>query len=713
MHGVLLWSAVAIAALAAATATFLVIAAPTDLVRDQIVQLVRDRTGRELTIAGGTSLTLFPSMGLAVKDASLSPPPGMDGEPLARIAEMEVRMTFWPLLSGQLQIEQIVLRRPELNLRIDADGRRSWDFRRRGADRDSATRRSGAEAGAGGTRGERKLDSGAALRSLAFADVRIEDGIMRYADERRGFREEVSQLNLDIGLASVDSPLEARGDLKLNDEKVDITARLDSLATLLSGTPAPFSLNLSGRPLEATYEGTLATGSGTTLDGALSVKSGSLRGLAVWAGLPESDGEDDGPLTLTGKLETTQASVAIKDAHAQIAGTDVKGFAVLETRTGNRPRLSADLHLSALDLTHWLTNDGPPASTDAPRGGGGAISGAGIPAQPGDNRPEGSRTREPQVRGFVARHGWSDVPFDLIRLGRADADLRLAVEHLTYRNVKAGPTRITATLADRVVDATIDEMLLYEGTGRGAVRLDASRQAANLDARFQLDDVNAQDFLNDAAEFDWVAGKGRVSFAITGQGRSEREIVESLDGTAEFSFRNGALVGFDIPGMIAGLKEGRIPRLARNKADRTAFSKLAATFNIKDGIAENRDLELESALLHVTGAGSANLPRRTLDYTAKPKLLAAAPAHPGGQPPPGIELPVRITGSWDRPEMAADFNAVIHNPGQVIETAKEIGKQFKGKKIDDALRDFLNEEDDGNKTKKKARDFLRQFIKPQ
>jgi len=699
----LLWSVVSIAALAIATATFLVIAAPIDLVRDQLVQKVRDRTGRDLAVAGPTSLTFFPSMGLSLRDVSLSPPPGMTGEPMARVAEMNVRMPLWPLLRGEVQIEKLVLRRPELDLRIDAEGRRNWEFRR------LADKPTGVSRGAGGGKGGSDLDR---LRSLSLGDVRIEDGTIRYFDERRALREEITGIDLEIGLASLESPLEARGDFTLRQENVDVSGRLDSLGTLLAGLPSRLVVRLAGQPVEATYEGTIATAPATTLAGALTVKSGSLAGFAAWAGTPLAKGEGRGPLALSGKLETTAASIALTEADAQLGDTAVRGFAVLETRAGARPRISADLRLSALDLTRWLTPDGE-RPKEGSRDDAGAGPGKAAPPRSMDDLLRGTKGDQPQVRGFVARHGWSDVPFKLERLGAVDADVKLLADRVSYRKMQAGPTRITATLADRVVDATIDEMQLYEGSGRGEVHLDASGTSARLEANLRLDDVAAFELLRDASEFDWIAGRGRVSLAIKGNGRSEREIVETLDGKAEFSFHEGALIGIDVSGIIRNLQQGRIPRLERNRSDKTAFSELAASFVIKNGIAENRDLRLVSSLVRVTGSGSANLPRRTLDYTARPRLITTSSGQDNNKAQTGLELPIRITGSWDRPDVAADFDAVLKDPDQVVEAAKEIGKQFKGKKLGEALRNFLEEDDDGNATKQKARDLLRKFMKPQ
>src|SRR5690606_29872054 len=128
-------------------------------------------------------------------------------------------------------------------------------------------------------------------------------------------------------------------------------------------------------------------------------------------------------------------------------------------------------------------------------------------------------------------------------LGDLDADIKLHIDRLTYRDMQAGATQVTATLVDRILNATIGRMQLYGGTASGTIRLDGSNSAPTVQANLQLEGISALELLRDAAEFDWIDGKGRIALAIEGKGHSEREIVETLDGSAEFAFRDGALVG--------------------------------------------------------------------------------------------------------------------------------------------------------------------------
>lgn len=696
----LLWAVVSIAALAVATATFLAIAAPTDILRGRIIQEVRERTGRDLSIAGGTSLTFFPHVGVSLQNVSLSPPPDMQSEPLARVEQIDVQIPLLRLLRGELAVEQILLRRPEIHLLVDGDGRRSWSFAKQGQVGGSTVQKANSSAVAS--------EPITALAAMAAVNLRVEDGIIHYTDERREVSEKITGLNLQVDLPSPESPLDTRGELQFRGEKLNLRASIESPAALLAGKDSRFSVRLNGTPLTASYDGKLETSPVPKAIGKLKADSTSLRGLTAWLGTDIGEDGEDGSFFLSGNLEISEAAIALLDAEGQFGPQTVSGLAVIEDRPGGRPRLSADLQLSSLDLGRWLS------ARETRKKGEAAVQGT--PRRDERREPQsiedllrGTEVDGPQVRGFIAREGWSDTPFYSERLGLFDADVRLRIDELRYRNMKAGTTRITATLTERVLDASINEMQLYGGFGRGTVQLNAAETTPSVQVNIEVQNVSAFDLLRDAAEFDWIAGEGRILLAFTGTGRTEREVVETLNGKAEFDFRDGALVGFDIPGAIEGLQKGIIPEIERSGAKKTNFSVLTASFDIKDGIATNRDLRMVSKVVQVTGAGHADLPRRTLDYTIRPKLIALA--NSGDDKPSGLELPIRITGPWDEPKYSADFDAVLKNSEDVVETVKEIGKQFKGKKLEDAVQELLGDEEKRKEAKRKARDLLKQFLK--
>lgn len=100
---------VAGAALAIFVATF-----DANRYKPQLVDLVRERTGRILAIEGDLALSLWPRIGLATGAAALSGPNGR-GE-AARIERGAVAVAIRPLLAGRLHVEALALRGLRLSL---------------------------------------------------------------------------------------------------------------------------------------------------------------------------------------------------------------------------------------------------------------------------------------------------------------------------------------------------------------------------------------------------------------------------------------------------------------------------------------------------------------------------------------------------------------------------------------------------------------------
>src|SRR5690606_46668 len=100
---------VAGAALAIFVATF-----DANRYKPQLVELVRERTGRTLMLEGDLGLSLWPRIGLAAGAAALSGPDGR-GE-AARIESGKLAVAIRPLLAGRLHVEALTLRGLRLTL---------------------------------------------------------------------------------------------------------------------------------------------------------------------------------------------------------------------------------------------------------------------------------------------------------------------------------------------------------------------------------------------------------------------------------------------------------------------------------------------------------------------------------------------------------------------------------------------------------------------
>ncbi|MEW5727896.1 MAG: AsmA family protein, partial [Pseudomonadota bacterium] len=76
-------------------------------------------------------------------------------------------------------------------------------------------------------------------------------------------------------------------------------------------------------------------------------------------------------------------------------------------------------------------------------------------------------------------------------------------------------------------------------------------------------------------------------------------------------------------------------------------------------IVTNRDLALKSPLLRVEGAGTVDLPRRSLKYRVEPKAVASLEGQGGASDLGGVQVPVIIEGPWDNLSYRPDLEAMV------------------------------------------------------
>ncbi len=91
----------------------------------------------------------------------------------------------------------------------------------------------------------------------------------------------------------------------------------------------------------------------------------------------------------------------------------------------------------------------------------------------------------------------------------------------------------------------------------------------------------------------------------------------------------------------------------------------------------------------------------------RPKLVANLDGDGGEDNAAGIEVPVHITGSWEKPDISPDIDGAINSPG-TIDAVKEIGKQLKGKNAGEVVQDLFGKSENGEPSK--AEKLLDKFL---
>jgi AsmA protein len=677
-----------LAVFAIAAIAFLV---PQDVVRDQAIALVKQQTGRDLTVRGETSFAFYPGIGVALDDVTLSNPPDMGGGPMLRMESLTLNLKLLPLLTRSVEVERFVLVRPVFDLRVDARGRRNWDFSNRRADAPAtpgeaavrqavkAEKPAFIKAQAGGV-------GGGLVQNIHLGTMRIEEGVVLYANAINGASHRLDAVNVSLRQEALSAPLAAEGNLVWRGEKVDFEGEVGSPTALLRGGASAIGMAFQAPPAKATFKGQVVAGDAVSVEGDVTGDTPSVRDLADWAGNALPHGKGLGPAKFSGRVKFAGQVLTFTNAHFSLDGMNGQGNGSVSLK-GAKPYLRAALALDKLDLNAYL---GPAGSAPPPR-----RPSVTLP-NPGELRPEADATpKEGQsLTDFIKQldqdspkpqvRAWSQRAIDFAALNAIDADLNVNTGALLYEKLKVSASAVSASLKNGVMTANLNKVALYGGSGTGRVTLNGARAVPALALAFDLKGMSALPFLKDWIDFKWISGRANLVVNLSGSGRTQQQMVASLQGNGSLRFADGAIEGINIPAMVRGLKQGQFGGWNSNERGKTDFSSLTGTFTMQNGVTSNRDLNLVGPLIRMTGEGSIDLPREQIDYALLPRLVASVEGQGSQKELGGLVIPLRIRGRLDNPKVEPDLKKIIEDPELAKDAINKVGKavgKLKGKKI--------------------------------
>ena len=142
--------------------------------------------------------------------------------------------------------------------------------------------------------------------------------------------------------------------------------------------------------------------------------------------------------------------------------------------------------------------------------------------------------------------------------------------------------------------------------------------------------------------------------------------------------RDGAVLGINIAGMLRqimtlGLNPGA------TQQQRTDFAEAGGSFTIQNGILRNDDLYLRAPVLRLEGAGTVDLPQRTVDYRITPKLATTLEGQgASGEPVLQAGIPFLLQGPFASPSVRFDLNgtltSAISSPEDLARVAADLAQ---------------------------------------
>jgi len=687
--------------------------------KPRIVELVKANTGRTLRLEGDIRLSFWPSIGADIGKASLSER-ASDRE-FAAVESAHVSLKLLPLLSKQAVVDTVRVKGLRANVVRARDGRTNADDLAGVPAAKEAPAANGAGADfkvdiAGVVIEDAAIqytDQSAGLK-YAFSKLNLKTGRIAPAvptDIELSVRTQRDKPRIDLqtalkarlafdpgrSLALDDLAFETKG-VAAGITKLAFKATGSAAANIASGaySASRLSVSMTGMRGKDAFDVRLeaprlslaadkATGDKVTVLAKFAGRGGTtqanltLPGVegnarAFRAGRATLDIDvKQGDLAiqaklaspLAGNIEARQIELPQLQASLSASGPDIPGRRVAGNLSGNasvdgtkeraRAALSGRIDESNVKAQLGVAGFAPLAVTfkvdvdrlDVDR----YLSAKPAAGAAGSGKPAGGKSPAP--------------PFDLtaLRLLRGGGNLNIGA--FKANNVKASNVRADIKASAGRLDISPLTARLYDGKLASAIAINATNTVPAFAVRHNMTGINIGPFLRDLAANDSLEGRGNVTLDVTTRGNTVDALKKALNGSAAVKLADGAVKGIDIAGSIRNAR-ARLGALrgeqthAADKSQKTDFSELTATFNIKNGVARNNDLSLKSPLLRVGGEGEINIGADTLTYLVRATLVGTSKGQGGREMEDlkGLTVPVRVAGPLAAPSYKLDFAAL-------------------------------------------------------
>ena len=274
---------------------------------------------------------------------------------------------------------------------------------------------------------------------------------------------------------------------------------------------------------------------------------------------------------------------------------------------------------------------------------------------------------------------WSDRQVDLDGMNFFDAEVQISAAELLLDTFRFAPISVKATLLNGLMNANFTQVGVYNGQVRGGLAVDVSKGQPQHALRLDLDDVQAMPLLTDVIGVSALDGRMKARMDLRATGASQRAIMSSLGGYIDVLVTDGQIRNVNIAQMIRSLTARSLDGWQQKQAETTDLSQLGVLFRLENGRATTNNLRLAGPLVRVTGAGTADLGAKTLDFRLDPRLVANLQGQGSTSDPLGFGVPVVMQGTWSQPRIHLDMAGILDNPDAAYSKLRDLGEGLFGK----------------------------------
>lgn len=397
--------------------------------KTEISAEVRKATGRSLDIAGDLEFTALPSPRLRISGARLSNAPGATADHMVSLKELRVSVALLPLIQGDVEIGQVELIDPVIELEKLPDGRMNWLFTPQESRESVGSTGSAANSASPLPAGREKPAAGHNGGTSAFKldALTIKNGTIVYRDKASATLERIEKLTADISAGSLSGPFTFKGGLTVRDTPLTVSADVKRLVEkgavpfrMTLGTPATKAeIGLSGTVTDVETKPSISAklhGKGDDLATLVS----SLTRSATVPYLAQS-------FAVSATVAGSDEAVTVNDLTFELGVSKATGNIKVALRNGVRADIA--LRMASLDANALMAavNKSPaPAATSSSSG-----QPAASPSSPGGQTAAPSPTFE--------------LPGDI------EANIDLTIDEVIAMQDRVRSVRLSASLLDGAV----------------------------------------------------------------------------------------------------------------------------------------------------------------------------------------------------------------------------------------------------------------------
>jgi len=529
--------------------------------KPQIQNMVREASGRALTIEGRINLRLSLRPYLSVKGLHLANARWGGHENMIDVREMKVRIQLLPLLHGQLIVDRLLLVHPDILLETNRQGVGNWQF---GAPSPRAGKASASS------------EASSMILLPQFHHLLLRQARVTYRDDRSGkqWRLEIPYLELGSKSDIPDAPVNIHARLRYGDKTISFNGSMTSLSALMRNRPVTMHVKAALDGMRLELDGSIER----PLDASGIKLNVSMRGEHVvrFARLFGGRLPHDAPFQLRALLQDVPDGISLKHLRAELGDSDAKGEMLLRLDNG-RPVVTATLASRQIDADAWLAGKGRVAN--------GAV-----------------------VKKTGGQRLFPDTPLQLDILRRIRLRLSWRVGLINWPGIQLEQVNMQLGLKDGVLRVAPFATRIAGGSVQGNLMLDAHKPPLRLDIDIHGKGIVVSRLIQ--GEEAIMGGPVDIRINVKGKGNSIAGIMGSLSGSLKSSIgkarvKTGALnlIGGDL---LVNIFDKINPFSSTPPYTRLACGVM--NFRIRNGLMQSDDgIAFETARMNILSGGTINL----------------------------------------------------------------------------------------------------------